>query len=219
VERWATFDCYGTLIDWDQGIADTMAGLWPGRDRDSLLAAYHDIEPQVQRGRVVPYRQVMRESLEQVALDQRLSLSEQDRDALGRSLPSWSPFPEASGVLRQLRSRGWAMAILSNIDPDLLGASVQSIGVEPDLSITATEAGSYKPEHGHWETFRRLAGDPDNHVHVAASLFHDIAPCADLGIPAVWINRLGEVTNLPRAGELPDLVGLPDLLDELVADG
>src|SRR6266508_1157587 len=151
--RWATFDCYGTLIDWEGGISGAFAELWPDADPLALLRAYHRIEPEVQRGRAISYRQVLGETL--------------------------------AGV--------------------------------------AAEAGSYKPAHGHWRFFFDQAGaDRDHHVHVAASLTHDIAPCAELGLTAVWINRPGDATdrsdellNLPRAAELPDLAALPDTLDRL----
>ena len=111
------------------------------------------------------------------------------------------------------------MGILSNTDPDLLTASIEHLGVQPDVTITAAEAGSYKPAHGHWERFLETSGaDPRRHVHVAASLFHDIVPCSELGIPAVWINRKGEITNYLRAGELPDQTELPETLDAVIPD-
>ncbi len=216
-ERWATFDCYGTLIDWNAGIRDALADLWPDRDPLQLLARYHEIEPEVQRGRSVPYRQVLAEALELIAEREGLRLHEEDRGALADSLPAWPPFPDVPGALAQLRARGWRLAILSNTDPDLLEASVEAIGVPVDLRITAAEAGSYKPAHGHWHRFFELAGaDRARTVHVAQSPFHDLAPCAELGLVAVWINRLGEESDLPRAAELRDLSELPDTLDALV---
>jgi 2-haloacid dehalogenase len=217
MDRWATFDCYGTLIDWERGIGDTLARLWPGRERDELLAMYHDLEPEIQKGEALPYREVMAEVLRRIARDQGITLSPGDEDALAASLPGWDPFPEVLAALGQLVSRGWRLGILSNTDPDLLASSMQRIGLRPDLTITAAEAGSYKPAHGHWEAFREQSGaDPARHVHVAASLFHDIVPCSELGIPAVWINRMGEITNYPRAAELTDLSDLPDTLDAVV---
>ena len=139
---------------------------------------------------------------------------------MGESLPSWRVFPEVSGALAELRERGWRIAILSNTDPDFLDASVGTIGVAVDLRVVASEIGSYKPAFGHWETFFRVSGaDRARHVHVAASLFHDVEPCAALGVPCVWINRSGESSGVPRAGELPDLAPLPDTLDALVAPG
>jgi 2-haloacid dehalogenase len=216
-DRWASFDCYGTLIDWMGGIRDTLADLWPEHDAELLLATYHQVEPEVQRGRSVPYRQVLAEALERVARREGLFLEDEDREALGDSLPSWPPFPEVPGALRELRDGGWKIAILSNTDPELLDVSLDAIGVPVELRITAAEAGSYKPSFGHWRRFFKVSeADRGRHVHVAASLFHDIAPCGELGLTAVWINRLGESSDLPRAAELPDLARLPEVLDGLV---
>ena len=215
-ERWATLDCYGTLIDWHGGVRSTLERLWPDRDGAELLECYHEIEPRVQLEGALPYRQVMREALRLVADHEGLPLVSEDEDALAESLPSWPAFPEVPASLGDVRARGWRIAILSNTDPDLLDGSLAQIGVPFDLRITAAEAGSYKPAHGHWERFRAEAGaDATGHVHVAASLFHDIAPAAELALPAVWINRLHEASDLPRAAELADLRGLADTLDRI----
>jgi 2-haloacid dehalogenase len=217
MDRWATFDCYGTLIDWERGIGDTFARLWPEADREQLLARYLEIEPKVQEGSAMPYREVMAVALEKLAEAEGLELRPLDREALADSLPTWPPFPEVRQSLGELVRRGWGIGILSNTDPDLLSASLLLIGFEPNIVITAAEAGSYKPAHGHWEAFRqRSEADPDRHVHVAASLFHDIIPCSEMGIPAVWINRKREITNYPRAAELPDVSELPDTLDAVM---
>jgi 2-haloacid dehalogenase len=216
-DRWATFDCYGTLIDWLGGIRDTLADLWPEHDAELLLGAYHEIEPEVQRGRAISYRDVLTETLQKVAHREGLDLAEEERAALAESLPSWPPFPEVPASLAELRERGWRIAILSNTDPDLLDASLELIGVPVDLRVTAAEAGSYKPAHGHWERFfAQSRADRARYAHVAASVFHDLRPAAELGLPAVWINRLHESSDAPRAAELPDLALLPDALDELV---
>jgi len=216
-ERWATFDCYGTLVDWNGGVRSTFARLWPGSDAEALLARYHEIEPTVQAGRGVAYRIVMAETLAGVATAEGLTVPAGDEDALATSLPTWPVFPEVPGSLTELRDRGWRLAILSNTDPDLLEASIAEIGVLVDECVVASDIGSYKPAFGHWETFfERTGADRARHVHVAASLFHDVQPCAALGLPCVWIDRLGETSELPRAGELPDLRELADTLDELV---
>ena len=215
--RWASFDCYGTLIDWDGGIAGTFERLWPGADTRELLERYHEIEPRVQLDSTLPYRAVLARALALVAEHEGLELAEADEDALAESLPSWRPFPEVPGALSELRASGWKLAILSNTDRDLLAASLQRIGVPADLAVTAFEAGSYKPAHGHWERFFESSGAArERHVHVGASPFHDLAPTAELGLRAVWINRTGEQSDVPRAAELSDLSGLPDTLDELV---
>ena len=217
-DRWGTFDCYGTLIDWMGGIRSTLAQQFPEHDAELLLGAYHDIEPEVQRGRAIPYRQVLTETLEKLAHREGLELARDDREALAESLPDWPPFPEVPAALQDLRDRGWKLAILSNTDPDLLDASLAMIAVDIDVRITAAEAGSYKPAAGHWNRFFEETGaDRARHVHVAASLFHDISACAELGLTAVWINRLGETSELPRASELPDLEKLPETLDHLVS--
>ena len=214
--RWASFDCYGTLVDWNLGIGSELARLWPAEDGAHLLERYHEIEPRVQLDGALPYRRVLAESLRLLAESEGLELDPAEEQALSDALPRWPVFPEVPGELRELRERGWRIAILSNTDPDLLDASLKAIGVLVDSRITATDAGSYKPAHGHWETlFKRDDVDRDRHVHVAASAFHDIAPAAQLGVPAVWINRLGETSDLPRAGELKTLSGLADLLDRI----
>ena len=215
-DRWATFDCYGTLIDWNRGIGDTLAGLWPAADRVSLLARYHEIEPRVQLDSGISYREVLREALRLLAEHEGLTLGSEDEYALAESLPGWPPFPEVPGALAELRGRGFRLAILSNTDPDLLEASLERIGVLVDGQITAAEAGSYKPALGHWERFfEQYGADRERHVHVAASLYHDIEPAERLGLQAVWINRLLETAEPPPSRELPNLENLSDTLDEL----
>jgi 2-haloacid dehalogenase len=217
-ERWATFDCYGTLIDWEGGIRGVFQRLWPEADQQRLLRRHHAVEPLVQEGRGLAYREVGARTLRAIAAIEGLPLGTTEEYAFADSLPSWPVFAEVPRALDQLRQWGWRLAILSNTDPDLLAASIQQIGVEIDLRITAAEAGSYKPAHGHWQRFFETSrADKRNHIHVAASLYHDIAPCNELGLKAVWINRLAETSPLPRAAELPDLTALPQTLDRLVA--
>jgi 2-haloacid dehalogenase len=216
-DRWATFDCYGTLIDWDGGVRRALATLWPDEAGERLLRRYHDVEPRIQEGRGISYRQVLRETLSAIAEEDALELTRGQDDALADSVPSWRPFSEVPAALGELRDRGWKLAILSNTDPDMLAASLETIGVEVDLRITAAEAGSYKPAYGHWDTFfRTTSADRARHVHVGASLAHDVEPCAQLGLPCVWINRSHGSSELPRAGELSTLDGLPAVLDALV---
>ena len=218
-DRWATFDCYGTLVDWMSGIRGSLSDLWPEADADALLTLYHQLEPAVQAGRGMPYREVMAETLAGVAALARLEIAPGHEDALGSSLPAWPVFLEVPAALAELRRRGWRIAILSNTDPDLLDASLQAIGVPVDLRIVASDIGSYKPAVRHWEAFFAQSGAArDLHVHVAASLFHDVEPAHRLGLRCAWINRLAEASTLPRAVELRDLAGLPDALEALVPD-
>jgi 2-haloacid dehalogenase len=200
------------------GIQAALSEVWPDEDPDRLLQRYHELEPAVQAAEpTLTYREVTRTVLLRIAEDEGLGLAEGEQYVLSESLPSWRPFPEVPGALAELRGRDFRLAILSNTDPDLLAASVERIGVEIDDAITAAEAGSYKPAPGHWERFfERHSVEPKQHVHVGASLYHDIEPAARMGMKAVWINRLHEQTDLSPAAELPDLSRLPDVLDELV---
>jgi 2-haloacid dehalogenase len=212
-ERWATFDCYGTLIDWNGGIGRELERLFGAARAGELLHAYHNLEPQIQREDPSrSYREVMA-----VALS-RLGAPANEEDALGRSLPRWKPFPEATAALEEARAAGWRLAVLSNTDRDFLDASLARIGVEFELSVVASEIGSYKPSSGHWdEFFARSGADRESHVHVAASLFHDIAPATALGLRTIWINRLGEEPEPQPDVELHSLDGLAEHLDSLVS--
>ena len=212
MDRWATFDCYGTLIDWNGGIGRELERLY-GADRASaLLHRYHEVEPQVQHEEPTrSYRDVMAITLARLA-----DVPAGEEDALGRSLPSWEPFPEIRASLEEARARGWRLAILSNTDRDFIDASMERIGVPFEFAIVASEIGSYKPGHRHWEEFAaRTGAGRDGHVHVGASLFHDVAPAQELGLPTVWINRLGEEPKPQPDVELRSLSGLADALDSL----
>ena len=215
-DRWATFDCYGTLIDWNGGIGGELARLFGAGAAPRLLEHYHELEPQVQaEDPERSYRTVLTLTLQGLAEGEHLALA--DADALARSLPAWPPFPEVPAALEQARARGWRLAILSNSDRDLIAASKAQLGIPFNETIVASEIGSYKPGHRHWqEFFARTRADPSRHVHVAASLFHDIAPARELGLRSVWVNRLGEAAGPEPTREIADLAPLPDVLDELV---
>jgi 2-haloacid dehalogenase len=216
MDRWASFDCYGTLIDWNGGIAAVLTRLWPSADEDALLTTYHAVEPVVQLDGGLRYREVLERSLRALAATRGLALADADATALAESLPDWPPFPEVADALTALRADGWKLAILSNTDADYLDASIARLGVAIDERVVASEIGSYKPGHRHWEELeRRIGPAPAIHVHVAASLFHDIEPCAARGTTSVWINRLGESSPVPRAAELSDLRLLPRTLASL----
>ncbi len=218
--RWATFDCYGTLVDWNAGIRAELERLLGGADGERLLERYHEIEPRVQRERPdASYRSVMATVLAELAGEAGTQLPDDERDALGRSLPGWPVFGEVPAALAEARDRGWKLAALTNSDRDLIDASLETIGVPFDGTVVASEIGSYKPAHGHWRSFYESTGaDGERHVHVAQSHFHDIAPAHELGIRSVWINRLGERHEPTPDRELRDLSGLADVLDELVPE-
>ena len=218
ISRWATFDCYGTLVDWNGGVGTELSRLFGDQARDHLLARYHEIEPRVQTEHPEwTYRAVMATVLAGLASEAGTALSPDDEDALGRSLPSWPVFPEVREALAQAHERGWKLVMLSNSDPDLIESSIRVINVPFERAIVASEIGSYKPAPGHWNAFYQSTGaDKSRHVHVAQSHFHDIVPAHELGIRSIWINRLAEQAEPRPTRELPDLTGLADVLDELV---
>jgi 2-haloacid dehalogenase len=211
VTRWATFDCYGTLIDWNAGIRAELARVFAEERADDQLRRYHELEPELEADGRLTYREVMTEAM------RRLGAPAGEESGLADSLPGWQPFPEVRRSLEDARDRGWKLAILSNTDPDFIAASKELLGVPFDETIVASEIGSYKPALAHWHEFaERTGADPARHVHVAASLFHDVAPAIELGLPSVWINRLGERPGPHPTRELADLTGLGETLDALV---
>jgi 2-haloacid dehalogenase len=216
-ERWATFDCYGTLIDWNLGIRTELERLFGVQEAPRLLERYHELEPEIESEPFRTYHEVLTLALERLAAEEHLQLPEGEAGALAKSLPDWPPFPEVPAALAELRNRGWMLAILSNTDRELIAASEKQLGVPIDLAIVAEDVESYKPAHAHWERFfEATTADRDHHVHVAASLFHDIEPARELGLRSVWINRLAETADPEPDRELTDLSDLPDTLEALV---
>jgi 2-haloalkanoic acid dehalogenase type II len=199
MQRWdvVTFDCYGTLIDWETGIAGafrdrTGTARAPG-EVQAALAAYHEIEPAVQAEKFRPYRDVLAEAARRVAARLGWRLPESQATFLADSLPSWPPFPDTNAALGRLATMGCRLGILSNVDDDLLAGTRRTLApvFDPALIVTAQQVRSYKPTPGHFEEARRRIGGA-GWIHAAQSLFHDIAATRALGIPSVWINRAGE---------------------------
>jgi 2-haloalkanoic acid dehalogenase type II len=208
-DRWVTFDCYGTLIDWNGGIRAELACVFGEERADEQLERYHQLEPTLEADGTRSYREVLTEAM------RGLGAPPGEEEALARSLPQWQPFPEVPEALAEAGEQGWKLAILSNTDRDYIDASIARLGVPFELAIVASEIGSYKPALGHWRAFEeRIGRAPD--VHVAASLFHDIGPANELGLPSVWINRLGERPGPEPTKEQPDLANLAATLETVV---
>lgn len=191
-----TFDCYGTLVDWETGIGEAFRSA-AGRegvelDRAAVIAAYHEIEPQVQVGGYRRYRDVLAEAATRVAERLGWPITASRADFLAASLPNWPLFEDTREALERLKSR-FRVAILSNIDDDLLDATLDRMSVEFDWTITAEGVRSYKPAHAHFQiALDRLGHGAEGWLHAAQSYFHDIRPAGELGIAAVWVNRKGE---------------------------
>lgn len=214
-----TFDCYGTLIDWEGGIAGAFAGAARARgaalDPARLLAAYHEIERTVQAETYRSYRDVLAETARRVAARLDWPLAADQARFLADSVADWPAFPDTNPALERLATAGYRLGILSNVDNDLLAGTRQRFTVPFSLIVTAEEAGSYKPAPGHFTAARRHIGS-DRWLHAAQSDFHDIRPARALGIANAWINRKGE---RPAGGsqadrEFRDLTGLADWLEK-----
>ncbi len=209
---YVTFDCYGTLIDWETGIRNAF--LTAARedgvrlDEAQIIPMYADVERVVQRERYRRYRDVLEETARRVAnaLGWRVSYA----GFLADSLPSWRPFADTNPALERLSAAGIRLGILSNTDDDLIARTRLHFTVDFDPVITAQQVGSYKPSLMHFLTARERLGGA-KWLHAAQSNFHDIAPTNALGIPNAWINRKGE-RGMQPAMEFRDLTGLADAL-------
>lgn len=198
-----TFDCYGTLIDWENGIAGAFRDAGVDRPRGELLRAYAEAERAVEQERYRSYREVLTEAAARVTGG--------DGSFLAQSLPQWQPFPDTNPALERLRDAGYKLGILSNVDDDLLAATRRHFSIGFDLIVTAQKVRSYKPAHGHFLAARAAIGG-QRWLHAAQSNFHDIAPATALGIPNAWVNRHGQTAGVRPTYEVRDLAGLAELL-------
>jgi 2-haloacid dehalogenase len=217
--EWVTFDCYGTLIDWERGITDALLPLLPtGTDRRALAARYITMEAEFEAEGFHLYRDVLDRVSRRVLRSLDAAIPDDTTSPLPSSLGDWQPFPEVRSALRALVDQGRYLAILSNVDRDLLELSIGRLGIRPDLAITAEEARSYKPAPGHWRRFLERSGaSAERTVHVGASQYHDMRPAAALGFRTVFIDRHGETLETSPTRVLRDLSTLPDVIGELAA--
>src|SRR5437764_1829102 len=211
-----TFDCFGTLIDWESGIyaafRDAARAEGVALDRGAVLRAYAEHEPIAEQPPFRPYRDVLAEAAQRVA--HALGWEARDTSFLAESLPSWRPFPDTNAALERLRGAGYRLGILSNVDDDLLAATRRHFTVDFDLIVTAQQVRSYKPGHAHFVTARREIGDAP-WLHAAESNFHDIVPTNELRIENAWINRRRApelAGGVPTLGEFRDLAALADAI-------
>jgi 2-haloalkanoic acid dehalogenase type II len=212
-----TFDCYGTLIDWESGIAEAFlrAAAEDGviLTRDDVLHAYANAERHAEAEEYRSYREILRDTATRVANTLGWPLAHERAGFLGDSLPSWQPFPDTNPALERLVAAGCRLGILSNIDDDLLAETRKHFTVKFDVIVTAQQVRSYKPGQAHFLTAREFIGGA-RWLHAAESNFHDIVPTNTLGIDNAWINR-------QRQQELPggtptfafdDLAGLAEMV-------
>jgi 2-haloacid dehalogenase/putative hydrolase of the HAD superfamily len=210
-----TFDCYGTLIDWEKGFVRALlaAGIGDPLDRARIVELYHEVEPEIESD-YRSYREVLSEVARRVGAGLRVDVSDEQAGSLPDSLPSWPPFVDTNRALERLASAGIRLGILSNVDDDLIAETRRHFTVDFDLVVTAQQMKSYKPGHAHFLEARRRLGDGARWLHAAQSHFHDVVPCRELGIPVAWINRKND---RPGTDVIPDreLRNLDELADWL----
>lgn len=212
--EFVTFDCYGTLIDWNAGIVEAFRrrGEELGREADAreILDAYHRAEPAVESGEYRRYREVLTRLEEEVG--RRLGWPTGGRRGwLADSLPDWPPFEDTNPALERLAGLGYRLGIVSNVDDDLLAGTRRRLEASFDLLVTAERVRSYKPAPAHFERLLEEVGEDRSRVlHVAQSWFHDVRPATTMGIPVMWVNRLAEERPADEpapTAAVPDLAG------------
>ncbi len=212
-----TFDCYGTLIDWEGGIISAFQSEAAKdgvalRD-DEIIEAYAAAESTVEAEPYLSYNLVLAETVRRVAASLGWDLSPERAIFLAASLPGWQPFPDTNPALERL-SRRFQLGILSNVDDDLLAVTQRHLTVDFDLIVTAQQVKSYKPDPAHFKEALLRAGQK-RLLHAAQSYFHDVVPTSALGIPVAWVNRKGseiEPGGPTPAYEVRTLTELADLL-------
>lgn len=188
-----SFDCYGTLIDWEGGILDALRPVLESHEifveEEGLLELYADSESGLEKGKYERYSEILRKVMNRLGGDLGFEVSPSERDCLVDALKNWKPFPdtvEALGVLKQ----NFPLALISNVDEDLLAHSLRHLKIPFDWVVTSEKAGTYKPSLRPFQLALERIGQPAGKIlHVAQSLYHDILPARELGMGTVWVNR------------------------------
>jgi len=207
-----TFDCYGTMIDWETGIFSALRPILTAHGKkitdSSLLELYSELEASAEQGEFQCYRDVLQSVVR--GFGQRLGFAPTDAEvrSLPESLANWQPFPDTVEALGTLKTR-YRLAVISNVDDDLFAATAPKLGVTFDRIITAQQAGCYKPCMGIFKLAEgRIGASREQWLHVGQSIYHDVIPAQSLGIATVWVNR---PSPRPGAGAATAAIGKPDL--------
>jgi 2-haloacid dehalogenase len=207
-----TFDCYGTMIDWETGIFSAIRPILRAHEKDipdsQILEMYSELELSAEQAEFRPYKEVLASVV--AGFGKRLGFrpTQAEIDSLPDSVPHWQPFPDTVQALRELKSR-YKLAVISNVDDDLFGESAKKLGVVFDHVVTAQQARCYKPSLNIFKlAMERTGVPPDKILHVGQSIYHDVLPAQSLGIATVWVNRK---SPRPNAGAAKSAVGTPDL--------
>jgi len=208
-----TFDCYGTLIDWETGILNVLRPILtthghPLHD-SQILSLYAEVEPEIQKGEFTPYRRVLEDVVRSLGHKLGFTPSLEEARSLPASLPNWQPFPDTVAALQKLKTR-YKLGIISNTDNELFAHTARHLKVAFDTVVTAQQAGAYKPSVKPFElALKRLALSADRVLHAGQSVYHDVVPAKSLGIATVLIERRG--TGATRAVNAEPDLRVPDL--------
>ncbi|HAX24536.1 MAG TPA: haloacid dehalogenase type II [Thermomicrobiales bacterium] len=224
-----TFDCYGTLIDWESGILNALRLLLDQRGHalgdDARLELFGKLEATAEAGKYKPYREILATVAGGFGEQLGFETTAEERATFGASVPDWPAFPDSVAALRELKQH-YKLVILSNVDDDLFAGSARRLEVPFDAVITAQQVGSYKPSPNNFRTLLERLGTPKEEIlHVAQSLFHDIAPANAAGLTTIWVNRRhgrpGFGATPPQEAtpgmEVPDLRTLATMVDAAFA--
>jgi 2-haloacid dehalogenase len=221
--RILTFDCYGTLIDWESGIFAALRPILAAHKKtlsdSAILRLYSELEATAEGREYRPYREILQSVVYGFGKRLEFTTTPAQLASLPDSLASWQPFPDTVAALRKLKSR-YQLGIISNVDDDLFASTAKKLEVKFDHVITAQQARAYKPSLKIFKLAQeRIGVAPEQWLHVAQSVFHDVVPAKSLGITTVWVNR---PSSRPGSGaaksasanpdlEVPDLQTLADL--------
>jgi 2-haloacid dehalogenase len=212
--KFISFDCYGTLIDWETGILSALRPLLEKHRSQladaELLQLYGEFEAQAEAGEYRSYREVLREVVRGVGQQLGFAASAAEQDSLPDSIATWKPFPDTVNALKKLHSR-FQIAIVSNIDDDLFAASARLLGIDFDQVITASQAGAYKPSPTIFRLAQQKLGiSTQEWLHSGQSIYHDVIPAKSLGIATAWVNRPSLRPGV-GAGAVRQASGTPDV--------
>jgi 2-haloacid dehalogenase len=214
-----TFDCYGTLINWEAGILSALRRILSAHNQEmddaTLLKLYGDFEQRSEHGAFLRYREVLESVVRQFAAELRFDPTPKEVRSLPDSLASWKPWPDTVAALRQLKTR-FRLAILSNVDDDLFALTRPQLEVSFDEVITAEQARAYKPSLKLFELALSRINAPAHRVlHVGQSIYHDVIPAQALGLATVWVNR---PSARPGVGAVKAAEAKPDLTVSSLAE-
>jgi len=212
-----TFDCYGTLIDWETGILNVLKPFFERNNvqlsNPEILESYSKIEPEIQKAGFLNYKIILQKVMQSLGKKYGIIIDDEDKNILIDSLKNWQPFPDTVEMLKKLKQK-YKLAIISNIDDDLFSYSNEHLQISFDWTITAEQVQSYKPSLNNFHFAIEKIGLPKEKIlHVAQSIFHDIVPAKKVGLSTVWVNRRYNKKGFgatPEAHTKPD-VEVPDL--------